>query len=251
VTAFIGISCCQKRFDPQEVLEHAASDTYVRAVADVIGAIPLLIPATGERADIDRLLCLFDGIILTGSYSNVGPGLYGGPPHPEQTLEDPERDGVTLPLIREAVARGVPLLGICRGFQELNVALGGTLHQNLGDLADRLDHWTPLQPLELLRDVKAHPIDITPGGWLHGVAQTSEILVNSHHNQGIDRIAPGVATEAIASDGTIEAIRVAKSPGFAIGVQWHPEYDLHSDQVSRRIFESFGDAVETYRATRT
>jgi putative glutamine amidotransferase len=248
--AFVGISCCRKEFEPSEPLAHAASDTYVEAVTGIVGAFPLLIPANGASGDVKRLLSLFDGVILTGSYSNVGPGHYGAESHDSEAHQDPDRDGVTLPLIREAIQQGVPLLGICRGFQELNVALGGTLHQSLCKVEGRMNHWTPLRSLELLRNAKTHSVQVVPGGWLHGLAGASEIMVNSHHNQGIELLAPSLDAEAVADDGTIEAARVSDAAGFAAGVQWHPEYDMHTDDVSRRIFESFGAAVAAYRGTR-
>jgi len=178
----------------------------------------------------------------------VHPSLYGGPPHAEGTPEDPNRDGCTMPLIRAAVAGGVPLLAICRGFQEMNVALGGSLHQRLQDVPGRIDHSTPLQASSKVRTGKAHALRVTPGSWLHRVAGTTEIAVNSLHNQGVERLAPGLIAEGIAPDGTIEAVRVANAPGFAIGVQWHPEYDWEADSVSRGIFERFGEAVHAYAA---
>lgn len=224
---------------------HAASDTYVRATDQVVGAVPVLIPANGDKTDVETLLDRLDGIILTGSRSNVQPSLYGGPPHPEGIPEDPARDGAILPLIRAAIARGVPLLAICRGFQELNVALGGTLHQRLQDLPDRIDHSTPMQPSAKVRQGKAHTIRIVPGSWLHRVAGATQIAVNSLHNQGIDRMAPGLIAEGVAPDGQIEAVRVLNASGFAVGVQWHPEYDWEADAVSRRIFEAFGEAVHS------
>lgn len=230
------------------MLNHAVSDTYVRAVGEIMDAVPVLIPANGARAELDCLLGRLDGILLTGSPSNVEPARYGGPPHPEETPEDRGRDGVTIPLIRMAVAQGLPLLGICRGFQEMNVALGGTLHQRLQDLPDRIDHSTPMQKLAAIRHAKAHSLRVVPGSWLHRVAQAREIAVNSLHNQGIDRLAPGLVAEGYAPDGTIEAFRVAQAPGFAVAVQWHPEYDMESDAVSRRIFLSFAEAVSAHRA---
>jgi putative glutamine amidotransferase len=149
---------------------------------------------------------------------------------------------VTLPLIRAAVAAGVPVLAICRGMQELNVALGGTLHQRLQDLPDRIDHSTPMHPNPKVRTGKSHAVRITPGSWLHRVAGAPEIAVNSLHNQGMDRLAPSLVAEGVAPDGTVEAVR-GIAPGFVIGVQWHPEYDWETDAVSRRIFEAFGQAV--------
>jgi len=238
----IGISCCTKLFGVFGMPNHAASDTYIRATDRLVGGVPVLVPANGGMADVETLLSRLDGIILTGSRSNVQPSLYGGPPHAEGTPEDANRDGVTLPLIRAAVAAGVPVLAICRGLQELNVALGGSLHQRLQDLPDRFDHSTPMQPNPKVRTGKAHAIRLTPGGWLHRLAGAPEIPVNSLHNQGIDRLAPGLVAEGVAPDGTIEAVR-GISPGFVIGVQWHPEYDWETDSISRRIFEAFGDVV--------
>jgi putative glutamine amidotransferase len=239
----VGISCCSKQFGLFGMPNHAASDTYVRATDQIVGAVPVLIPANGDKADVETLMSRLDGLILTGSRSNVQPSLYGGPPHAEGTPEDPARDAVTMALIRSAVARSVPILAICRGLQEFNVALGGSLHQRLQDLPDRLDHSTPMQPSARVRQGKAHSVRLTPGGWLHRLAGATEIPVNSLHNQGIDRLAPGLAVEAVAPDGTIEAVRAVNVPGFACGVQWHPEYDFDSDSVSWRIFLSFGEAV--------
>src|ERR1700704_1546180 len=189
----VGISCCTKQFGVFGMPNHAASDTYVRATDLIVGGVPVLMPANGPTADIETLLDRLDGIILTGSRSNVHPHLYGGPPHAEGTWEDPARDGIPLPLIRAAIARGVPLLAICRGFQELNVAMGGSLHQRLQDLPDRIDHSSAMQPSAKVRQGKAHSIQITPGGWLHKLAGTTRIAVNSLHNQGIDRLGPGLA----------------------------------------------------------
>ncbi len=243
----VGISCCTKLFGTYGMPNHAASDTYVRATDLVVRAVPVLLPANGEAADVAALLARLDGIILTGSRSNVQPALYGGPPHPDGTPEDARRDALTLPMIRAAIAAGVPVLAICRGLQELNVALGGSLHQRLQDLPGRIDHSTPIVPLGRMRTAKAHTVAVAAGSWLHRVAGAREIAVNSLHNQGIERLAPGLVVEGTAPDGTIEAVRVAQAPSFAVGVQWHPEYDYDSDPVSRRIFEAFGEAVAARR----
>ncbi len=239
----VGISCCTKLFGTYGMPNHAASDTYVRAVDHVMDGVAVLLPANGEAADVDTLLDRLDGIILTGSRSNVLPGLYGGPPHADGTPEDFKRDAVTLPLIRGAVARGVPLLAICRGLQEFNVALGGTLHQRLQDLPGRLDHSTPLHADPRVRTGKAHAVRVVPGSWLHGVAGLTELPVNSLHNQGIDRLAPGLVVEAVAADGTVEAVRCPGAKALAVGVQWHPEYDFATDAVSRAIFSAFAAAM--------
>jgi putative glutamine amidotransferase len=239
----VGISCCTKLFGTFGMVNHAASDTYIRATHEVVNAVPMLIPANGDACDVETILSRVDGIILTGSRSNVQPSLYDGPPHAEGTPEDPARDGMTLPLIRAAIRNGTPVLAICRGMQELNVALGGSLHQRLQDLPGRMDHSTPMQPNGKVRTGKAHAVAVVPGSWLHRVAGATTISINSLHNQGMDRLAPGVVVEGTAPDGTVEALRVATAPGFAVGVQWHPEYDWMTDAVSRAILASFGDAV--------
>lgn len=243
----IGISCCIKSFGPASLPNHAASDFAVRAASRYAGAVPVLMPALGEAADIAALLDIMDGVLLTGSRSNVNPALYGGPPHADGTPEDDMRDATTLPLIRAAVARGLPILAICRGFQELNVALGGTLHQRLKDLPGRLDHSGPASDNHADRLAKVHDISLTDGGMLHRLAGTHTVMVNSLHNQGLDRLGAGLVAEAVAPDGTIEAVRHAAGPGFALGVQWHPEFDCEHDTLSQRIFETFGDAMRAQR----
>ncbi len=237
-----------KTFGIYGMPNHAASDTYVRAVDLVVGGIPLLVPANGPNADIPALIARLDGFIFTGSRSNVAPENYAGPPQPEGTPEDPARDATTLPLLRAAIKARVPVLAICRGLQEMNVALGGSLHQRLQDLPGRIDHSTPLQPFAAVRTGLAHLVRATPDGWLHRLAGQREIAVNSLHNQGIDQLAPGLAIEAVAVDGTIEAVRVLKTPegenaGYAVGVQWHPEYDFATNPLSARIFADFATAI--------
>ncbi len=245
----IGISCCTKPFGVYMTPNHAASDTYVRAVDQVVGGVPVLLPANGPAADVATLLARLDGIILTGSRSNVQPRHYDGPSHAEGTPEDEQRDGVTLPLIRAAIAAGKPLLAICRGLQEMNVALGGSLHQRLQDLPDHFDHSTPAHGSAELRIAKAHEVTLAPGGLLTRLAGRDRILVNSLHNQGIDRLAPGLTIEATAPDGTIEAVRT-EAGSFALAVQWHPEYDFPHDAISRGIFTAFRDAVAAQSALR-
>ena len=238
----IGISCCTKLFGAYGMANHAASDTYVRAVDQVVDGVPVLIPANGDLADVETLLDRLDGIMLTGSRSNVHPRFYAGPAHAEGTPEDEKRDGMTMKLIRAAVQRGVPLLAICRGMQEMNVALGGSLHQRLQDLPGRMDHSTPMHPNPKVRTGKAHSVRLVAGSWLHQIAGREEIAINSLHNQGMDRLAPGLVVDAVAADGTVEAVR-RTGPGFAVGVQWHPEYDFATDAVSHGIFAAFGEQV--------
>ena len=241
----VGITCCTKLFGLFGTPNHAASDTYVRAMDQVVGAVPVLLPANGDAADIGTLLARLDGLVLTGSRSNVQPSLYGGPPHPEGIPEDHARDGAILPLIRAAIARGVPLLAICRGFQELNVALGGTLHQQVHRLPGRLDHRSDPGTMEHKFRLK-HNITLT--GQLARMVGATEIMVNSLHGQAIDRPADGLVVEATAPDGTIEAVRVASAPGWAFGVQFHPEWHFAHDAPSRAIFRAFGEACAVYAA---
>ena len=239
----IGISCCVKGFGLFNTPNHAASDHYVQVVLGPVGGIPVLIPAAGE-ASVPGILPRLDGLLLTGSRSNVHPSFYDGPAHAEGTPEDPQRDGTTLPLIRAAIAQGVPLLAICRGMQELNVALGGTLDQRIQDLPGRMDHSTPSdQPIPLVRTGKAHGVRLAEGGFLAQLAGGATAPVNSLHNQGIQRLAPRLEAVGWAPDGTVEAVRVRDARGFAWGVQWHPEYDWDRDDFSRRIFERFGAAA--------
>lgn len=246
----IGISCCVKPFGVFATPNHAASDSYVRVVLGPVGGIPVLLPAAGEVL-APEILPRLDGLILTGSRSNVCPEHYDGPPHAEGTPEDHARDATTLPLIRAAIAAGLPLLAICRGLQELNVALGGSLDQRIQDLPGRIDHSTPVdQKLPRVRAAKAHMVRLLPGSPIAQLAGGTELPVNSLHNQGIARLAPRLVAEGWAPDGTIEAVRVKDAPGFALGVQWHPEYDWERDAVSRRLFEIFGRAAADWAVGR-
>ena len=222
---------------------HQVGAKYVDSVIDGAGGLPLLLPAVGSRADPDALLDGLDGLLLTGSPSNVEPHHYGGPPPPPAGARDPARDATTLPLIRRAIARAVPLLAICRGVQELNVALGGSLHQEVHELPGRLDHRSDKTVSPPQRYAPAHEVLLTEGGRLQELlGGARRIAVNSLHGQAIDRLAPGLAVEARAPDGTIEAVRVDGAPGFVLGVQWHPEWRVLEHPISRRLFAAFGAA---------
>jgi len=253
--ALIGISCCNKAFGAFATPNHAASDSYVRCTLGPVGAVPILLPACGESLT-PEILPRLDGLLLTGSRSNVHPDYYEGPAHADGTPEDPARDATTLPLIRAAIAAGLPVLAICRGFQELNVALGGSLDQRIQDLPGRMDHSTPSdQRLPKVRTGKAHAVRVATDGMLAriwdgaGLPWRPEgVPVNSLHNQGIKRLAPRLVAEGWAPDGTIEAVRVPDAPGFVLGVQWHPEYDWEEDALSRAIFEAFGAAAAAWSA---
>ena len=229
---------------------HAATETYLKAIVAGLGAIPLIVPALAGRLDLDALLDRVDGVLLPGSRSNVHPALYGAAPSLESEPYDPDRDALTLPLIRAAIRHGVPLFAICRGMQELNVALGGTLVSELQTLEGRMDHRAPVSSDQDERFAIRQDVHLTAGGVHAGVLTANTQRVNSVHRQGVDRLGEGLAVEATAPDGTIEAIRVVDAPGFAIGVQWHPEYWIESDEPSARLFAAFGRAVRAHMAAR-
>jgi putative glutamine amidotransferase len=222
---------------------HMVGEKYARAVLDAAGAAPLLIPALAEELRFDELLERLDGLLFTGSPSNVEPQRYQGPPSAPGTLHDPARDATTLPLIRRAVEGGIPVFGICRGFQEMNVAFGGTLHQNLHQVPGYLDHRDDeSQPLEVQYG-PAHEVTLEPGGVLRSLASAERLQVNSLHSQGIERLGEALAVEARAPDGVIEAFRVRAARSFALAVQWHPEWKVMSNPFSRALFAAFGQAA--------
>ena len=249
----VGIICCRVAREYDHT--HSVVEKYVDAVADAVGAIPILVPAIGDRIETSRLLDLLDGLLLTGSPSNIDPVYYGGEPSRPGNLADPDRDATILPLIRAAVSRKLPVLGLCRGIQELNVACGGTLHQHVQELPEHLDHRSDKSRGYLGRYDPAHWIDLTPGGQLQKLYDGRErIEINSLHGQAIDRLADGFTIEARAVDGTIEAIRLGSGVSFALGVQWHPEWRATEISDHRIIFEAFRDACLDYsnsRATST
>jgi putative glutamine amidotransferase len=221
---------------------HAVGEKYLLAVVEAAGALPLIVPALGEHVDLDELLRVVDGIVFTGSPSNVEPSRYEGPASTAGTLHDAARDATTLPLIPHAVSKGVPVLGICRGFQEMNVAFGGTLHQKLQEVQGYADHREDeKQPLEVQYG-PAHDVILEPGGLLRSFSDTDRIRVNSLHSQGVERLGRNLAVEARAPDGVIEAFRVQDAPRFALAVQWHPEWQVMSSTFSRALFAAFGDA---------
>ena len=221
---------------------HMVGEKYARAVLDAAQAAPLLIPSLADELGFDELLQRLDGLLFTGSPSNVEPHRYEGPPSAPGTLHDPARDATTLPLIRKAVRAGVPVFGICRGFQEMNVAFGGTLHQRLHEVPGHLDHRDDgTQPLEVQYG-PAHDVTLEPGGVLRALAPDDRIRVNSLHSQGIDRLGEELAVEARAPDGVIEAFRVRDAQRFALAVQWHPEWKVMSNPFSRALFAAFGQA---------
>ena len=237
----VGLVCDRRVFDGMPV--HQANDEYITAVRDVVGAVPLLIPSSDAPLPVADVLAAVDGLLFTGAPSNVAPAHYGANARSGTELDE-LRDASTLPLLRAAIAGGKPVLAICRGFQELNVALGGTLHQHLHELPGRLDHREPQSaPSRDVEYAPAHKVTLAPGGLLASLSGLSEALVNSLHSQGVDRLASQLSVDALAPDGQIEAVSMPGAIGFVLGVQWHPEWDCAHDPLSRAIFQGFGQAL--------
>ncbi len=241
----------ENRFTAQRVGERN-----LRAVADTAGALPLMFAGSPEITDLEALLDTVDGILLTGARANVHPTRFGQQEDVRHEPYDPERDALALTLIETCVARGVPLFGICRGFQEMNVALGGSLHPEIRELPGRMNHRMPRLPNgEIHPDLTVvfadrHDVRLTPGGVFEKLLGCDTIRVNSLHGQGILELGKRVVVEGIAEDGTIEAITIADAPGFALGVQWHAEHDAARNPINRKLFEAFGAALRSYQQQR-
>lgn len=243
----IGIPADRRLLEPHWF--HCVGEKYIHAVTQATEAVPVLVPALGEQ-DLEVWLESIDGILFTGSRTNVEPHRYQGEPAAPGTLHDPERDATTLPMILRAVDAGLPVFGICRGFQEMNVAFGGTLVQKLHELPGRLDHREDTsQPLDVQYG-PAHEVELTEGGLLNRIAGRRRVSVNSVHSQGVGQLGAALLTEAKADDGVIEAFRVEGARSFALAVQWHPEWKAMENPLSRALFAAFGDAARERMARR-
>jgi putative glutamine amidotransferase len=245
------VAIATDRIDRHGHVAHAVFDGYVQAVADVAGALPLALPAAANALDAASLIESIDGVVLTGGPSNVAPERYGAASLPESVLLDRERDDLVLPLLPRLIAAGVPVLGVCRGFQEMNVAWGGTLDAAVHARPDRLDHreGDHARAIERWYD-DSHWIDIVPGGLLARLTAAQRLQVNSLHHQGIDRLGSGLRVEATAADGLVEAFSVDGASAFALGVQWHPEMRTHDCPLARAVFTAFGEACRRRRSLR-
>lgn len=240
----IGVPSDRRVLDPHPF--HMVGEKYLTAVRDGADAVPFLIPALGDSIDADTILARIDGLLLTGSPSNVEPHRYAGEPSRPGTLHDPHRDETTLRLIARALEIGMPLFAICRGYQELNVTLGGSLHQHVEEQAGYHGHKeNPQDPLDVQYG-PSHAVNLVEGGLLRRIAGTDRVMVNSLHAQGIERLADRATVEAVADDGLIEAFVVDGAPGFTLAVQWHPEWKVTENEFSLAMFREFGNACREY-----
>jgi putative glutamine amidotransferase len=240
------VPACRGMLDDHE--SHVVSRSYTDAVR-LAGCVPLIVPAA--RADeLAALLSIADGVLLTGSASNVHPSHFGETVHDPSLPLDADRDAWTLPLVPLALERGVPLLAICRGFQEANVALGGSLHQAVHEVAGQADHREAPRATLDVQYGEAHDLAVQPGGVLEGIAGALTVRVNSLHGQGVNRLAEGLRIEALAPDGLIEAFSMPTSRGFNLAVQWHPEWQAASNPLSSALFAAFGAACAAFHEAR-
>ncbi|MEM8750370.1 MAG: gamma-glutamyl-gamma-aminobutyrate hydrolase family protein [Pseudomonadota bacterium] len=233
---------------------HATPSPYVDATVQVADAMPVIVPSIGEKLELDAFLDRVDGVLITGSRSNVHPSHYQQEATSDHEPFDPARDATTLPLIRRAIERGIPLLAICRGIQELNVALGGSITPAFQKNRAIEGHGYPWEGTLDERFSMAHPINVKPDSCIADILReelaNGAVKVNSLHTQALDRLGHNIVVEATAADGTVEAVTVADAPGFVVGVQWHPEYWAETDNPSNTIFKTFGAAARNHMTSK-
>jgi putative glutamine amidotransferase len=240
----------ENRFNVQGVGERS-----LRAVAEVADALPLMFASAADITDLGGLLDVVDGVMLTGARANVHPSRFRTEPHAKHEPYDESRDALALALVEVCVARGIPLFGVCRGLQEMNVAYGGTLHPEIRELPGRINHRMPRLPTGEIHPDPAvvfadrHDVKLVSGGVFATLLGRETIRVNSLHGQGILDPGERIVVEGVAEDGTIEAIRIAEAAGFALGVQWHAEHDPQHNAVNRALFQAFGQALKARKRT--
>ena len=225
---------------------HAGGQMNSDAISEVAGCVPLIIPSDPRLISIDELLHICDGFLLTGGRPNVHPEEYGEAETIAHGEFDRARDAIALPLVRACVERGQPFLGICRGFQEVNVAMGGTLYPEIRDLPGRMNHRMPPDGTLQEKFELRHDVSFTQGGVFEDIMGARVVRTNTLHGQGIKAPGPRIVVDGLAEDGTPEAIYVQGAAGFTLAVQWHPEWDAVNDPVSRPLFQRFGEAVRTW-----
>ena len=251
----IGVPASVLQMPGSGIPGNVAAKRYADMLAEFSNCTPLIIPARGDDYDFEELLDHFDGIMLTGGRANIEPHHYNGPAFPDDEPIDPDRDRTVLPLIRSAISRRMPILGSCRGLQEMNVAMGGSLHYRVHLLPGKNDHRMPRGedvPMEQIFALR-HDIRLKEGGLFQELVNANIYRVNSLHGQGIDRVADAFDVEAITvDDNVIEAIRLKDDATFTVGVQWHTEYEPQEPEhlLSRRLYEAFGKAARDYARSR-
>jgi putative glutamine amidotransferase len=248
IRALVGLPA--DTYEKDGFLYHSLGDKYVRALTEVADVEAVMIPNAIDPDNLDGVLHHFDGVLMTGAVSNVHPPHYGEEPTFDHEPYDHHRDATTLALIRRVIDRGIPLFCICRGFQELNVAMGGSLETELQRGNGRLDHRAPESDSTDVRYAPRHSIAISKGGLLDHMLGKSETMVNTIHRQGIKKLGTGLNVEATAPDGVIEAVSVKGAKAFAFGTQWHPEYKAAQNPDSVKLFNAFGEAVRAHRRAR-
>ncbi|MBT0956270.1 gamma-glutamyl-gamma-aminobutyrate hydrolase family protein [Alphaproteobacteria bacterium KMM 3653] len=241
----IGIICNRSLLNDQYPV-HAGGTMNTEAIARVAGAGAVLLPADPDIIGVEDVLRLCDGVLFTGGRPNVHPEEYGQEATEAHGDFDRARDRLTLPLIREMVARGQPFLGICRGFQEVNVAMGGALHPEIRDLPGKMNHRMPPDGTLEEKFALRHPVSFTENGPFARLFGGAEVMTNTLHGQGITEPGARVVIDGYAPDGTPEAIYIEEAPGFAVAVQWHPEWNAEADPVSRPLFTAFGQAAAAW-----
>lgn len=228
----------------------AGGELDCRSISKICGATPLIIPADPEFVDVEDILSICDGVVFTGGRANVHPSHYGDEETEAHGTFDHARDAITLPLIRKMVARGQPLLGICRGFQEIAVAMGMSLHPEIRELPGRMNHRMPPDGTLEEKFELRHKVRFAAGGTFHSLFGNQEVMTNTLHGQGIVGESDTIVIDGWAEDGTPEAIYIKGAKGFALGVQWHPEWNSQQDPVSFALFSAFGDAVQAWAQNR-
>lgn len=231
---------------------YKVGDKYILSVVRAANCLALMIPPIGDELQTDALLEHLDGVFFTGSPSDLEPHHYGETNVKETSHRDPGRDATNLPMIRKVLDRGLPLFCVCRGHQELNVVMGGTLHQAVHEIEGNRDHRADNEKPYDVRYGPQHPIHIQPGGLLEQInGGLDDVIVNTVHGQAIDKVGDGLRVEAVADDGVIEAVSVEGAKDFALSLQWHPEHHVALETpLNRKIFEAFGDAARAHMRKR-
>jgi len=248
----IGVSANAMEAAHRRHLVHATAEHNIHSLMKMVDCIPVLLPPVGAAVDVAELVSRMDGFVLTGGRANVEPHHYGGPEFPDDEPIDPGRDSLVLPLIRACIAERVPVFGICRGIQEINVAMGGSLHYRIHELSGKNDHRRPRRDDVTQEEIFRlnHMVKLTPGGLFQALTGHDEMMVNSLHGQGVDRLGEGLVVEATSPDGVVEGLRYDDDAQFIVGVQWHAEWKPEEHALSGALYTAFGKAARARAARR-